>query len=257
MGPRTLDRWVVGYSALGAKGAFGAGTSSDPMDHTEAVKLSNVERYVLGELNASEREAFEEHYFECVDCAAEVKATAAFIDNMRESMRLAEPARQIQQYEFPRGWLGWLQPTYALALIAGLVLILGYQSLVRIPRLERNPLPAAQALPTLSLTTSGTRGDSAVPEIELRHSSAFGLLVDIPANERFASYSCAIRDTKGKARFDIDVSSVQARDAVELFIPGGTLDAGTYQVVIAGKKANEAGAGEELARYPFVIRNIP
>src|SRR5437588_743880 len=135
------------------------------MDHVEAVKLNSVERYVLGELTAKERDTFEEHYFECTDCAAEVKAAAAFIDNVRESMRSGSwPAAVVgRQSEARKGWLGWLQPAYPLAVIAGLVLVIGYQALITIPRMKHDLRPAvAQALPTLSLTTSGARGEAEV-----------------------------------------------------------------------------------------------
>ena len=42
------------------------------MNHAEAVETQVVERYLLGELNDSETEEFEQHYFACADCAAEV-----------------------------------------------------------------------------------------------------------------------------------------------------------------------------------------
>ena len=35
------------------------------MDHSEAVQLMATERYLLGELSPDQREAFEEHFFEC------------------------------------------------------------------------------------------------------------------------------------------------------------------------------------------------
>jgi anti-sigma factor RsiW len=44
------------------------------MEHDEAEKSQAVERYLLGELPVTEREAFEEHYFSCPECAEEVRA---------------------------------------------------------------------------------------------------------------------------------------------------------------------------------------
>jgi len=53
------------------------------MDHNEALRLHAVEKYVLGELPPSLRDEFEEHLFECQECAQDVKAAAEFVDNVR------------------------------------------------------------------------------------------------------------------------------------------------------------------------------
>ena len=51
-------------------------------------------RYVLDELTGQEREEFEEHYFNCAECAADVRAAFAFAANARAVLRESpEPAR--------------------------------------------------------------------------------------------------------------------------------------------------------------------
>jgi len=50
------------------------------MDHNEALRLHAVEKYALGELPPSLRNEFEEHYFECEECAEDVKAAAEFVE---------------------------------------------------------------------------------------------------------------------------------------------------------------------------------
>ena len=42
--------------------------------------LQAAEKYVLGELAEELCEAYEEHYFDCQECATDVIATAAFVD---------------------------------------------------------------------------------------------------------------------------------------------------------------------------------
>jgi anti-sigma factor RsiW len=59
------------------------------MDHNEALRLRAVEKYVLGELPPSLRDQFEEHFFECQECAQDVKAAAEFVDNARAVWRFA------------------------------------------------------------------------------------------------------------------------------------------------------------------------
>ena len=59
------------------------------MDHNEALRLHAVEKYVLGELPPSLRDEFEEHFFECQECALDVRAAAEFVDNVRAVLRFA------------------------------------------------------------------------------------------------------------------------------------------------------------------------
>ena len=47
------------------------------MDHNEAVRLQAAEKYVLGEFPADLRDEYEEHFFDCAECAVDVKAIAA------------------------------------------------------------------------------------------------------------------------------------------------------------------------------------
>ena len=231
------------------------------MEHSEALERNAVERYLLGELTGSQRDAFEEHYFGCTECATEVKAAAAFIDNAREAMRRAAEARVVQQpHPAPRSWwLGWLRPAFAVSAVAVLAATVAYQNLVTIPQI-RHDLRAnvAQPLSTLSLVTSGARGAGDKAEIAVRPDSSFGIFVDIPASDRFTSYACEIRTAEGQRRFSINVSAAQAKDAVELLIPGATLSAGKYEVVVLGNgAAGGTPAGEEVARYAFVVKNLP
>ena len=60
------------------------------MDHAEAVQTNATERYLLGELNAAEVDAFEEHYFDCMSCADDVRTGVQLLDGGRQLVR--EPA---------------------------------------------------------------------------------------------------------------------------------------------------------------------
>jgi len=62
-------------------------TQRQAMNHSEAVRLQAAEKYVLGELSPALREEYEEHLFDCVACALDVKAVAAFLDNARDVLR--------------------------------------------------------------------------------------------------------------------------------------------------------------------------
>ena len=49
-----------------------------------SLRLQAAEKYVLGELAEGLCEAYEEHYFDCQECATDVIATAAFVDAARD-----------------------------------------------------------------------------------------------------------------------------------------------------------------------------
>ena len=106
------------------------------MDHSEAVQLRATEKYLLGDLPTDQREAFEDHFFECTECAQDVKATAVLIDNARSVLREAPvPARELQPAR-QKAWWGWLQPAWGLAAAAAILAVVGYQNLVTIPHLK-------------------------------------------------------------------------------------------------------------------------
>ena len=59
------------------------------MDHDVVVRQKMTERYLLGELDPDARDEFEEHFFDCQECAQDVIAVAGFVDNARHVWRSA------------------------------------------------------------------------------------------------------------------------------------------------------------------------
>ena len=49
------------------------------MDHTAVVRQKMTERYLLDELDSEVRDEFEEHYFDCPECAQDIRAGAQFV----------------------------------------------------------------------------------------------------------------------------------------------------------------------------------
>ena len=62
------------------------------MDHTEATRELMTERYLLGELSPAQKDAFEEHFFSCGECAEAVAQGAYFVDNARAALAEQRPA---------------------------------------------------------------------------------------------------------------------------------------------------------------------
>src|SRR5438045_5921984 len=131
------------------------------MDHTEALRLQAAEKYVLGELSQPLRDEYEEHYFECRECAEELKTTVAFVDSARGILRTEVPAQAEAQTARARtaGWFAWLRPAFAVPVFAALLLAMAYQNFVTIPRLERNAVSSGRSADFVSLIGANSRSE--------------------------------------------------------------------------------------------------
>ena len=133
------------------------------MDHQEATQLTAVEKYLLNEMSPELRDEFEEHFFDCQECAADVRATAAFLDAARVELRKPEFASRTQlrtENHAPARSRFWMwKPAAAFALAASLLVIV-YQNAVVYPRLrsEVAQLETPEILPTVSLVSGNSRG---------------------------------------------------------------------------------------------------
>jgi hypothetical protein len=231
------------------------------MDHSEAVQLRATEKYLLGDLPTDQREAFEDHFFECTECAQDVKAAAVLIDNARSILREAPvPARNLQQAR-QNSWWGWLQPAWGLAAAAAILAVVAYQNLVTIPHLKTEMAAATtpQALTSFNLTTAGSRGTmESQPMVPAGKSSSF--YIDIPASDSFAYYSAAVETDSGGRKFAVPVSREQAKDPVQILLPANTLTPGNYVLIVRGVAQASTGQpisaaeGIEIARYPFIVQ---
>ncbi len=105
------------------------------MDHNQALQLQAAVKYVLGELSQVQRDEYEEHYFDCAECAVDIKALATFADTTREVLR-QERANEFARELVPAraGWLRWLRPVFTAPAFAALLLIVAYQNTVTIPQ---------------------------------------------------------------------------------------------------------------------------
>ena len=87
------------------------------MDHNEAIRLMGTELYLLNELSPELREQFEEHFFECPECANDVRAGALFLEQTKAILAAdaAAPQREIapSKSEKQSSW-AWLRPSVAV-----------------------------------------------------------------------------------------------------------------------------------------------
>src|SRR5207253_10578047 len=169
---------------IGAKRHYFSDMERHLMDHDQAVKSQVCEKYLLGELSPELRDAYEEHYFSCAECAIELRSAAELIGASQQILART-PAIGAKVHGAPKrgGWFKWLQPAIAIPVFASLLLLVGYQNFVTIPHLKQAVSP--RVLPMFSLISANTRGEPA-PEFVTRPDEPLGLYVDVPVD---ATYS--------------------------------------------------------------------
>src|SRR5258708_14070637 len=109
-----------------------------PMDHDLAVKSQACEKYLLGELSPDLRDAYEEHYFSCAECATQLRMAAELVGAGQQIFaQTPAPAVARPVYE-SGGWVRWFRPPIPLSGLATLLLIVGYTTLCILPPLSES-----------------------------------------------------------------------------------------------------------------------
>ncbi|HZT28649.1 MAG TPA: zf-HC2 domain-containing protein [Bryobacteraceae bacterium] len=215
------------------------------MDHETAIRLQAAERYVARALSESERDEFEEHFFECAECAEEVRWEQIFVANAREvfreqTQRPPRPAAAPEPVAEPRragGWFsfGWLRPAFALSAFANVALLLvgGYEFLEVMPRL-RAQLETLQT-PQLTAAISVPTIVRAEPKLIQVPSSMRLIPLSFALPHRFPKYQYEVAREDGMGRFGGSVPSPAATDEeLLLSVPAARLTGGAWRVSLRG-----------------------
>lgn len=222
------------------------------MDHGESIRLMAAEKYLLGELTPELREQFEEHFFDCQECALEVRAGAAFVEHSK--VLLADPAAveaataSAAPHARP-GWFAWLRPAFAMPVLAVLLVVVGYQNLVTYPQLKQMA-SSPQILPWASINVS-TRGTSAT-QISPHVGQGFHLLVNIPPDGSYNSYTFDLSSPSGKLQWSRTIPAMSSDEARSIYVPGGNQEQGVYMLTVRGSTA--ANQISDLGRYLIEVQ---
>ena len=226
------------------------------MNHQEALQEMAVERYLLGELSGASLDSFEEHLFECSECAMDVKMGGTFIDAVRTEGSVPRTVAA-PRVESARRWTSWFTSPWFLApALAACLLALCFQTFVLQPRMRQElvQVRAPSVLNPLVLANAGARGDS-VPEMVAPKHGSFVISVDVPATGGFSSYLCSLYAPDGSLLWQTTVSPEQARDALLINFPTSKAKEGLNIFLIQGSPAggNAGGTLVDLARYRFRV----
>jgi len=221
------------------------------MDHNEAVRQKATERYLLDELDPDVRDQFEEHLFDCRDCALDVRAAAMFVEQSKvvlAEQAIPSPARVPVAAPAKAGWFAWFRPAFAVPLLALLLAVIGFQNFVTYPHLmEAANRP--QVGPWASVNVS-TRG-AAPTAIKPRAGEGFALLLNLPPEDGFASYTADLYNPAGKLEWSGPVAAPSDQSR-QIYIPRADRRSGTYTLVLKGITAS--GESKEIARQPVDVQ---
>ncbi|HEY6769312.1 MAG TPA: hypothetical protein VI386_31590 [Candidatus Sulfotelmatobacter sp.] len=216
------------------------------MEHEEAVRQNATERYVLDELSSEERSDFETHFFDCQDCATDVRAAAVFIEHSKDILAeppSTSPSREMRPARSRKKWYMW--PALSAPVMALLLAVVGFQY-ITLSRLGRN----AHVLPAVSLNLQ-TYGDNAAT-IVIFPGESFLVNVIIPPESRFSSYQVDLYNPKGKIDSSLPIPVSSSASTWPIQIPGANRDSGTYRLAVQGRTAE--GETKDVGSSSFELK---
>lgn len=221
------------------------------MDHSDAVRLKATERYLLNELDPDQLDQFEEHLFDCPDCALDVRAAAMFLEQSKNV--LSQPPHPVfvgtLSTSAKKVWFPGLRPAFVLPAIAALLAVIAFQNLYTYPQL-RAALHHPQVMPWASVNI-GTWGPGG-PVIMAAPGESFLLFVRIPPQGRFDRYTADLYKPSGKLEWSITFPAGSGQDQWPVRVPGSDWKAGTYSLKVRGSTA--AGESRDLGRTSFELQ---
>jgi hypothetical protein len=218
------------------------------MDHQTAQASKATERYLLGEMSEPERFDFESHYFECEECADDVRAAHALARGIKavcaDDPVPEQPRAVVVSGRAPRrGWLAWLSPAALApsAIAAGLAVVVGYQAWFVIPNLRWQ---TAAMAPTV--LRPAARGEEQAVEIH-RHRAISLVSFDVNGPDPGTPLTYDLIGPGGAHTTDTTTAPPIGTQLVVALSSSQVRQPGNWTLVLRTQK------GEEVARYPFVV----
>jgi anti-sigma factor RsiW len=229
--------------------------------HREIEEREIIDEYLRGHLSESDRDAFEEHFFACDDCFAQVQSAEQFAQGVRQAVRSGAlpPAEEGHAL-----LAAWLRPAFALC-AAGVVIltaVTGWLALVDRPKwqheaaAQRDQLEAerqhAATLEQQLATNRPPAAEANLPLVMLEASrAAVGNTVTIPAGAPQLALWIEIAPEAKSPAFRLEISTL-ANEPVERLeglvrntygalaasVPAGKLKPGAYKVRLLGADAS-------------------
>jgi len=205
------------------------------MEHAEATETMAAERYLLGEMTPEDRDAFEEHFFGCAECATDVRHGAQIGAAIRtqKANRTRQPrvgaARQ------------WLAAAVVAAAVSAVPIVQNI-SLRQQISIARSP-----HIGSYSFLTAGSRGSEEL--IPIDGSRPFTVGFDIPPQPGARRYVIEVADAAGQVHAADAVTAEAARNTQQVQFPGGSLPPGKYSIRVHAEPVEVP-----VTAWSFVVR---
>jgi len=221
--------------------------SAQMIDHQDAVKSLMAERYLLGELKAGEREAYEEHLFSCDACFEQVKAGTEFVGHLRR-MGGEEPVAVAPGF-MARLMTSLRQPL----MVAACALLACVSGLSVYQRGIIAGLRQAQVMPHTFLSDGAKAGG--IQQITVAANARFYLDIQLvqsgDLSGDFSSYEGQVLTESQHLKTTFSISPEQSKDTIPVLLDSSLVVPGKYVMVINGLAPD--GRKTEVTRFKFQI----
>jgi hypothetical protein len=214
------------------------------MDHATVAQQNMTERYLLNELDPKARDEFEEHFFDCAECALDVHAANLFIENTK--VVLAEGPVEVPAVvpAPPKpGWFGWLRPAFAAPAMAVLLAVVGYQNL----RPPMKPEPQIMQWGSVNIATYGSTGT----EITTAPGQSFLVFARITPQNGYSRYTAELYNPATKLEWSLTIPASASQGQWPIAVPAADHQPGTYKLVVKG--ITPAGESVEVGQGLFEL----
>ncbi len=216
------------------------------INHDDAMKDLMAERYLLGELNTAERDAYEQHLFSCDACFEQVKAGTEFVSHLRHIGTEAPQATLLP------GFMSRLMTSARQsATMTAFTLLICVAGISIYQQRTINGLRRPQVTPSFFLSDGARAGG--VKTLVLPPNTRFGLNIQLLQSGDFDSYQGQILDQSGRLKWSFPISPEQIKDTIHLLLDSSVLGPGTYSVVVNGFTPD--GQRTEITRYGFQLQS--
>jgi hypothetical protein len=207
---------------------------------------------LLNELTDTDRDAFEEHFFECQHCADDLRAGAAMLQGARAGFAgtatagrtFSGAAKRPGQVVMHPAWYRSVALPWAMA--ATLAMVAGYQSFVLVPALRRGPGPAVLAPVTLRPESRGAEPVVAPASAN----SPVSLAIELTDPPQGGEITYDLNDSTGRRIVSGRAAAPAPGTPLLLMLPSWTV-VGPMHYILSVHDA--APAGRSLGDYRFVV----
>jgi hypothetical protein len=216
------------------------------INHDEAVKDLMAERYLLGELNTAERDAYEQHLFSCDACFEQVKAGTEFVGHLRQI-----GTEQLQPSLVP-GFISRIMTSLGQPVTIAACALLICVSVVSIYQQRTiSGLRRPQVTPSFFLSDGARAGG--MKKLILPPNTRFDVSIQLLQRGDFSSYQGQLLDQSGRQKSAFPISAEQIQDTIHLLLDSNSLKTGTYFIVVNG--FTPEGQKAEITRYTFEFQS--